>query len=77
MRSTTHWAINSVVGDARFYSAQLPGLLGHDVLHSTKVDAIGAAGKSVFFGDWRIWAIGKRQNPFSSRTRTASTAWSC
>jgi HK97 family phage major capsid protein len=61
MRSTTHWAINSVVGDARFYSAQLPGLLGHDVLHSTKVDAIGAAGKSVFFGDWNY--MGYREAP--------------
>ncbi len=61
MRSTTHWAINSVVGDARFYSAQLEGLLGHDVLYSTKVDAIGAAGKSVMFGDWNY--MGYREAP--------------
>jgi HK97 family phage major capsid protein len=61
MRSTTHWAINSVTGDSRFYSAQLPGLLGHDVIHSTKVDAIGAAGKSVFFGDWNY--MGYREAP--------------
>jgi HK97 family phage major capsid protein len=61
MRSTTHWAINSVVGDARFYAQQLEGLLGYDVLHSTKVDAIGAAGKSVMFGDWNY--MGYREAP--------------
>ncbi len=61
MRSTTHWAINSVVADARFYSAQLPGLLGHDVMHSTVMDAIGAGGKSVFFGDWNY--MGYREAP--------------
>ncbi len=61
MRSTTHWAINSVTADARFYSAQLEGLLGHDVLYSTKVDAIGAAGKSVMFGDWNF--MGYREAP--------------
>lgn len=61
MRSTTHWAINSVVGDTRFYAQQLEGLLGHDVLHSTKVDAIGAAAKSVMFGDWNY--MGYREAP--------------
>lgn len=61
MRSTTHWAINSVVGDARFYAQQLDGLLGHDVMYSTKVDAIGAAGKSVMFGDWNY--MGYREAP--------------
>lgn len=61
MRSTTHWAINSITDDARFYAQQLTGLLGHDVIHSTKVDAIGAAGKSVMFGDWNY--MGYREAP--------------
>ncbi len=61
MRSTTHWSINSIVGDARFYGQQLSGLLGHDVLYSTKVDAIGANGKSVMFGDWNY--MGYRESP--------------
>lgn len=61
MRSTTHWAINAVTADARFYASQLDGLLGHDVVYSTKVDAIGAAGKSVIFGDWNY--MGYREAP--------------
>lgn len=61
MRSTTHWAINAVTADARFYAGQLEGLLGHDVVYSTKVDAIGAAGKSVIFGDWNY--MGYREAP--------------
>lgn len=61
MRSTTHWAINSITGDARFYGAQMDGLLGHDVVYSTKVDAIGASGKSVMFGDWNY--MGYREAP--------------
>lgn len=61
MRSTTHWAINSVVGDARFYAQMMEGLLGYDVLHSTKVDAIAANAKSVMFGDWNY--MGYREAP--------------
>lgn len=61
MRSTTHWAINSITDDARFYGAQMDGLLGHDVLYSTKVDAIGASAKSVMFGDWNY--VGYREAP--------------
>jgi HK97 family phage major capsid protein len=61
MRSTTHWAINAVTADARFYGTQLEGLLGHDVIYSTKVDAIGASKKSVFFGDWNY--VGYREAP--------------
>ncbi len=61
MRSTTHWAINAVVADARFYAQQMTGLLGHDVAYSTKVDAIGASGKSVMFGDWNY--MGYREAP--------------
>jgi HK97 family phage major capsid protein len=61
MRSTTHWAINSITDDARFYGAQMDGLLGHDVVYSTKVDAIGSSGKSVMFGDWNY--VGYREAP--------------
>lgn len=61
MRSTTHWAINSVVGDARFYAQMMEGLLGHDVLYSTKVDAVGSNAKSVMFGDWNY--MGYREAP--------------
>lgn len=61
MRSSTHWAINSVVGDARFYAQQLTGLLGYGVNYSNKVDAIGASGKSVLFGDW--YYMGYREAP--------------
>lgn len=61
MRSSTHWAINSVVGDARFYAQQLAGLLGYGVNYSNKVDAIGAGGKSVLFGDW--YYMGYRESP--------------
>jgi predicted phage gp36 major capsid-like protein len=35
--------------------------LGYDVLYSNKVDAIGAAGKSVLFGDWNY--MGYREAP--------------
>lgn len=61
MRSSTHWAINAVTSDARFYAQQLTGLLGYDVMHSNKVDAIGAGGKSVMFGDWSY--VGYREAP--------------
>ena len=61
MRMSTHWAINAVTGDARFYAQQLAGLLGYDVVYSNKVDAIGASGKSVLFGDWN--QMGYREAP--------------
>lgn len=61
MRMSTHWAINAVTDDARFYAQQLTGLLGYDVLYSNKVDAIGAGGKSVLFGDWN--QMGYREAP--------------
>lgn len=61
MRSSTHWAINAITADSRFYSAQMAGLLGYDVLYSNKVDAIGASGKSVLFGDWGY--MGYREAP--------------
>lgn len=61
MRSTTHWAINTITADARFYGATMDGLLGHDVMYSTKVDAIGASAKSVMFGDWNY--MGYREAP--------------
>lgn len=61
MRSSTHWAINAITGDARFYGAQMSGLLGYDVAYSNKVDAIGASGKSVLFGDWNY--MGYREAP--------------
>lgn len=61
MRSSTHWAINAIGGDARLYATQLQGLLGHNVLYSNKVDAIGAGGKSALFGDWNN--MGYREAP--------------
>lgn len=61
MRTSTHWAINAITAEARFYSAQMAGLLGYDVLYSNKVDAIGASGKSVLFGDWNY--MGYREAP--------------
>ena len=61
MRSTTHWAINAITADSRFYGQQMQGLLGHDVAYSPQVDAIGASGKSVMFGDWNY--VGYREAP--------------
>lgn len=61
MQPATHWAINAITADARFYSAQMEGLLGYDVAYSNKVDAIGAGGKSVLFGDWNY--VGYREAP--------------
>jgi len=61
MRSSTHWSINSVTSDARYYGTQLQGLLGYDVLYSNRTDAIGAGGKSVLFGDWNY--VGYREAP--------------
>ncbi len=61
MQPATHWAINAITADARFYSAQMAGLLGYDVAYSNKVDAIGASAKSVFFGDWNY--MGYREAP--------------
>lgn len=61
MRSSTHWAINSIAADARWYGSEMAGLLGYNVLYSNKVDAIGAAGKSVLFGDWNY--MGYREAP--------------
>jgi len=61
MRSSTHWAINSLTSDARYYGTQLQGLLGYDVLYSNRTDAIGAGGKSVLFGDWNY--VGYREAP--------------
>lgn len=61
MQPATHWAINAITADARFYSAQMSGLLGYDVAYSNKVDAIGASGKSVLFGDWNY--MGYREAP--------------
>lgn len=61
MQPATHWAINAITADARFYSAQMTGLLGYDVAYSNKVDAIGAGGKSVQFGDWNY--MGYREAP--------------
>jgi HK97 family phage major capsid protein len=61
MRSSTHWAIKALRGDARLYAGDENGLLGYDVLHSNKVDAIGANGKSVYVGDWNY--MGYRESP--------------
>jgi len=61
MRSSTHWAINAITGNPRMYAGMEAGLLGHDVLYSNKVDAIGASGKSVLFGDWNY--MGYREAP--------------
>lgn len=61
MRSSTKWAIKSITGDSRLYAAMEDGLLGYDVFHSNKVDAIGAGGKSTLFGDWS--QLGYRESP--------------
>lgn len=61
MRSSTHWAIKAITGDARLYAGMDSGLLGYDVAYSNKVDAIGASGKSVLFGDWNY--MGYREAP--------------
>lgn len=61
MRSSTHWAIKAITGDARLYAGMDTGLLGYDVAYSNKVDAIGASGKSVLFGDWNY--MGYREAP--------------
>lgn len=61
MRSSTHWGIKSITGDSRLYAGMDAGLLGYDVQHSNKVDAIGAGGKSVMFGDWNY--MGYRESP--------------
>lgn len=52
MRSSTHWAIKAITGNNRMYAGTEAGLLGYNVTHSNAVDAIGAGGKSVLFGDW-------------------------
>lgn len=61
MRTSTHWAINAITGDARMYNPLMPGLLGYDVAYSNKVDAIAASAKSVLFGDWNY--MGYREAP--------------
>lgn len=61
MRSSTHWAIKAVRGDARAYSGDETGLLGYNTFYSNKADAIGASGKSVLFGDWNY--MGYREAP--------------
>lgn len=52
MRSSTYWAIKSITGDARMYAGNETGLLGYPVHYSNQPAAIGAAAKSVFFGQW-------------------------
>lgn len=61
MRSSTHWAIKAIRGDQRLYAGMEQGLMGYDVAYSNKVDAIGASGKSVLFGDWNY--MGYREAP--------------
>jgi HK97 family phage major capsid protein len=64
MRSATHWAINSIVGNDRQYSANVDGMrsvLGYPVLYSQHAAAVGASAKSVFFGNWN--EVGMREAP--------------
>lgn len=65
MRSTTHWAIKSLTGNGRVYAADPGGqqmqLLGYPVRYSNKAATIGAAAKSVYFGNWSY--VGYREAP--------------
>lgn len=59
-RSSTHWAIKSIVGTDRQYAALTGGigkeLLGYPVHYSQKATAPAASAKSLYFGNWRYVA---------------------
>jgi HK97 family phage major capsid protein len=60
MRNSTKWDINSLVGDARQYSANGDNantLLGYPVYTSQKAAAPAADAKSVYFGNWSYVAM--------------------
>lgn len=61
MRSSTHWSIKAITGNSRLYGENSDGLLGYPVRYSNQVAAIGAAAKSVFFGNWDY--MGYRESP--------------
>lgn len=62
MRNSTHWMINAVTADSRFYYRDTSGgLLGYPVRKSNKAAAVGAGAKSVYFGDWSY--VGLREEP--------------
>lgn len=55
MRSSTHWDIKSLLGDARLYAGTEAGgknLLGYPVAYSQKAAAVAASAKPVYFGNW-------------------------
>lgn len=52
MRSSTYWAVRSIFGSKAVYGGDETGLLGYPVHYSNQPAAIGAAAKSVFFGNW-------------------------
>lgn len=64
-RSSTHWAIKSIVGTERQYDAQVGGggkeLLGYPVYYSQKATAPAASAKSIYFGNW--YYVGNREAP--------------
>lgn len=63
MRSSTHWAIKSLVSTStRLYTQDTDSgrqLLGYPVLFSQKAAAPAASAKSVYFGNWR--RVGMRE----------------
>ncbi len=62
MRSSTHWAIKSIVGNDRQYGQNIGGpreLLGYPVLYSQAAGAMTAGLKSVYFGNWSY--VGMRE----------------
>ncbi len=72
MRHSTQWAINAITADSRFYYRDTgTGLLGYPVRRTNKAGAIGAAAKSVFFGDWSY--VGLREEPQYSVLRDPFT----
>lgn len=65
MRPSTHGAITGLSGESRIYDKTPQGggreLLNYPVHYSNAAAAIGASGKSVYFGNW--FYVGMREDP--------------